>query len=194
MLALMCLLVVTSGRAAEGQEATPQPVEATPARPANNPLGLDALVAVRSRDPLGFALAVQRGGEVHVYDALSPAGADPDEDEEAAPTARQLLAVVDAAPFVRAPERTLDHLATLAAGRDPDIAPAAMMSAATIARALTFHALQRREVDPESLTPARDRFAELAADESARGDLRGLAAATAESLLHLQADPEAAAE
>lgn len=208
-LVFMCLItavwVFTGGSPASGQDTPTASPDGeggtdTAAPAADNPRGLDALVAVRSGDPLERAVAVQRGGEAHVYELLHverDGDEDSDEDtdeDEAAPTARQQLAIVTAAPFVRAPEQTLLGLATYAAGRDPDIAPAAMASAATIARTLTFHALQDREVDPTSLTPARERFTALAADESVRGDLRGLAAVAAEALGHLQADPEAPSE
>ncbi len=86
----------------------------------------------------------------------------------------QLLAV-RGAPYLEEPELALEPLAELAAGSDPWLAPAAARACWRIARDLNVDELERRERDASILEGARGFLRELAEDERARGDLRGLA-------------------
>lgn len=124
----------------------------------------DPFVAVADADPMELARVVDRLGDGAVLARLAA---------ERAPAVR--LAATRAAPFLDAPEHALEPLSRLAAGRDPRLAPAAARAALTIARALDLDALSLREFDPAALAPARERFAALAADASARADLRAVA-------------------
>ncbi|MCZ7678953.1 MAG: hypothetical protein M5U28_09450 [Sandaracinaceae bacterium] len=75
----------------------------------------------------------------------------------------------------------------VAAGRDPRLAPEAARSALAIATSLRADDLARREVDPAVLAPARASLAALAADATARSDLRVAAAMAVERLEHAAA-------
>lgn len=121
----------------------------------------DPFEAVVTADPMELARVVDRLGDGAVIARLG----------EEKPRAVR-LAAARATPFLREPERALEALAVVAAGRDPLLAPAAAHAALTITRALDPDELARREVDPASLIGARDRLAALAQDESARPDLR----------------------
>lgn len=124
----------------------------------------DPFLAATTSDPLELARVVDRAGDDAVLARLVTG----------TPAAAQ-LAAVRAAPGMRGPERALEALATIARGRDPDLAPAAARAMLEIARALDPQALDAREVMREELSPARAAIAELALDETARADLRRVA-------------------
>lgn len=130
----------------------------------------DPLAAVGDSDPMALARVIDRLGDDAVLDRLG--------DDTPYPTR---LAAIRSAPFMVGPELALGGLASIAAGRHPHLAPAAAQSALTIARDLDGHSLARREVPPETLADAARRFDALAADESARADLRVVA-----SMIHAQ--------
>jgi hypothetical protein len=131
----------------------------------------DPLISVRGSDPLEMARRVQRMGDSAVLTRLQ-------KDRSVAVQ----LAAIRGARWMRAPESALGRLATLASGRDPDLAPAAVRACWRIARRLDPVALQRREVNLAALRPARQRLAALAEDASARGDIRRMAAFAADAL------------
>jgi hypothetical protein len=147
-----------AGPSASAQEraAAPAPLEAT-----------------LTADPLDVARVVARIGDDAVLEALA----------SDAPARR--LAGVRAATFLGAPEAALPALVGLAAGRDPDLAPAASIALLDIARALTPEGLARRESDAAALVPARDAARRLAADATARADVRRAAALAAGALAAL---------
>lgn len=130
--------------------------------------------AAAGSDPMELARVVDRIGDDRVIALLG--------DET--PAAVQLGAV-RAATQLRAPERALEALARIAAGRDPDLAPAAAMSILEIARALDPQALDARETMRDELTPARAALAPLAADQTARADLRRIAGMAEDALAAL---------
>jgi hypothetical protein len=121
----------------------------------------DPLLAAPGGDPLELARVVDRIGDRAVLDRLA---ADRPADVR--------LAALRAAPAMRAPESALGALAEIAGGRDPDLAPAAMLSVLTIARALDPLELDAREVLRADLAPARRAIGAIAADATARADLR----------------------
>lgn len=92
------------------------------------------------------------------------------------------IAAIRATPYLAYPERALERLAALAAGRDPDLAPAAAIAALEIAEHLTPDDLMRREVEPASLRDARRALRRLADDHTARADIRAVAARAAAQL------------
>jgi hypothetical protein len=132
---------------------------------------IDPLLAVHDADPLRLAQAVDRLGDDGVLDRLA----------EAHPHAVRRLAV-SGCRFLYAPERALPVLASLAAGRDPDLAPAAMRTILAIARGLDRAGLDAREHDGDELPRTREILTALAEDDTARPDLRR-AAETALALL-----------
>jgi hypothetical protein len=138
--------------------------------------GPDPLMRVPSTDPLELARVVDREGDGAVLRRL----------EDGTMIAVLAVAVV-AAPEMRAPETSLERLAELARGRDPDLAPRAAASALTIARALRPEDLDARECDRASLGPARASLEALAADATARADLRRAASLAAAALADLGA-------
>lgn len=83
--------------------------------------------------------------------------------------------------------RALRPLAPVAAGDDPDLAPAAAAAAWRIARDLELDLLLADEVDVEALRAGASAWSAIAADESARADLRQLAAFVADALSELGA-------
>ncbi len=90
------------------------------------------------------------------------------------------LGAIRATRWLAEPERALRTLAAMAAGDDPDLAPAAARAAAQIAERLRHDDLRAREADFGLLAHAP--WAQLAADESARADLRAIAERVAQSL------------
>lgn len=127
-------------------------------------------------DPMELARLVDRYGDDAVIERLA--------DDR--PRIVRLYAI-RAAPYMRWPERALDRLAQLAAGRDPDLAPAAARSALAIAESLTIDELARREVDPSSLGDARTALRAVADDRTARADIRAVCARAAAALERLRA-------
>lgn len=81
---------------------------------------------------------------------------------------------IRAAGWVDAPEVVLKRLGEIAAGDDPVRAPAAASAGARLR--LDPLDVEAREVLPDALREAREPWARLEADESARADLRRLAA------------------
>lgn len=147
----------------------PQGVSAQ-VRAAAAPALLDATLTA---DPLDVARLVARVGDDVVLAALA----------REAPARR--LAAVRASVFLAAPEAALPALVALAAGRDPDLAPAAAASLLEVSRALTPDGLARGESDAAALAPARDAARRLAADATARPDVRRAAALAAGALAAL---------
>jgi len=145
--------------------------------------GPDALVAARSADPLTLAPIVARLGDSAVLARLA----------EGQPTEVQ-LAAIHASRTLLAPEAALGLLATHAAGRDPDLAPAAARAALDISRALDARDLDAREVAPAALDEARATLASLGADETARPDLRRAALLSVDALAGLWPAPPASTE
>lgn len=148
---------------------------------------VDPLVAIGSSDPVALARIVERLGD----DAVLARLAAEDAEDADGVSADARLAAIRASVALRAPERALDPLAAIAAGRDPDLAPAAAYSILVIARALDPRDLDAREVMRAELAPALAAIARLAADETARPDLRRAAAIAAELLGHLGIAPPA---
>lgn len=132
---------------------------------------VDPLLAVHDADPLTVEQVVRRLGDDAVMARLGSEH----------PLALRRMAV-DACRSLRAPERALPVLAELAAGRDPDLSPAAMRAILHIARALGRADLDAREHDGDELPRTRTTLGALAVDASARLDLRR-AAETALALL-----------
>jgi hypothetical protein len=128
---------------------------------AQEPTAPDPLLAVHDTDPLELARVVDRIGDRAVLARLAPE----------TPIAVRALAIV-AAPRLHAPEDALASLATIAAGRDPDLAPRAAASLLAIARELDERALDARERDRAELAPARVELATLMADETVRPDVQ----------------------
>lgn len=132
------------------------------------------LVAIQDADPLELARVTAALGDLVLLDLLA----------ETQP-ADVRLAATRSTPWMRAPELSLEALAQLAKGSDPDLAPAAMLAAHRIATSLDADAIVARESEPEALSKAATRFEELSADESARADLRQLARFTAATIRDL---------
>jgi hypothetical protein len=133
---------------------------------------VDPLLAAATSDPLELARVVDRLGDPAILARIT------------APDVRAdvRLAAIRAAPALCEPERVLEHLAALAAGRDPDLAPAAGLALLQIARRIDPRALDAREVMRSELSPARAALARLAGDPSARADLRRAAALADDAL------------
>lgn len=159
-LALACLVGLRCG----AEQASAQ---SRPAAPST------LLASTLTADPLDVARVVARLGDDAVLDALA----------RDAPAQR--LAAARAAAFLGAPEAALPGLVALAAGRDPDLAPAAAMALLDITRALTPDALARRESDAAALVAPREAARRLAADATARPDIRRAAALSAGALAAL---------
>lgn len=126
--------------------------------------GVEPFLANPTSDPLELARLVSRMGDESVLPRLS--------DES--PVDVKLIAI-RAAPHLEGPERALEALASIAQGRDPDLAPAAAHSLLVIIHALDPQALDAREVMRDELTPAWAALSHLEADETARGDIRRVA-------------------
>ncbi len=128
----------------------------------------DPLLAVGA-DPSELARVAARLGDDAILERLGPER----------PLAVR-LAAVRACPFLVGPEAALEALAELAAGRHPRLAPAAAASLLAIADATGAAELSRREASvPDAALEALDR---LAADETARPDLRAVGAHVAAQL------------
>ncbi len=133
------------------------PVHAQP-RPA------DPLALVQSSDPLELARVVDRLGDPAVLARLGTAESPID--------VAVTLAAVRACPWLHAPELALPRLVELAAGRDPDLAPAATLAVVRIAERLSRPELESREASDEPLRAAMTGLTALAEDTTARADLR----------------------
>lgn len=97
------------------------------------------------------------------------------------------LRAIQHAPELEIAPLALPTLAPVAASDDPILAPAAASAAWRIARALDLDALHAEELDLGPLRDARAGYLALANDESARPDLRQLAAFVADALAQLDA-------
>ncbi len=146
-------------------------VVALPARAQDDPLS-----EVTSTDPLELARAVSRMGDTAVLQQL---GAEVDVGAR--------LSAIRATPWLHAPEEALAPLADLARGRDPDLAPAAALSALTIARRLDADDLSAREVDGAILEAAIEAFRGIGDDEGCRRDIRRAGFLIADRLVSLRA-------
>jgi hypothetical protein len=135
----------------------------------------DPFVAVADANPLALGRVVDRLGDGEVVSRL-------DLDE---PPMVQ-LAAARAARFMREPELALAPLAVLAAGRDPHVAPVAARAVHAIAVMLDASALVARERSAADLAPALDVLTTLANDETARPDIRRLAALAVDQLRALR--------
>jgi hypothetical protein len=82
------------------------------------------------------------------------------------------LSAVRSTPYLLNPELALVPLAQMAAGRDPDLAPAAARRALRIAQALALEDLATRELSPTSLQEAKRLLSAIANESSARPDVR----------------------
>jgi hypothetical protein len=131
--------------------------------------------AVPSQDPLELARVVDRLGDGAVIERL------------AADTAPGVcLSAIRAARFMHAPERALERLAEIGKGRDPVLAPAAMLAVWRIARSLRPDEILARESDPAIVERAIEHLRTLAADELARRDLVRLATLSIDALRALR--------
>ena len=135
------------------------------------PAGKDALRAAADNDDLSLARVAARLGDDVVLDALA---------EASDPVAQ--WAAIRAAPHLLDKEQTLLPLTTIAASRDPELAPLAAWEMVRIAQDLVREGLDLREVSPRSLGPARAAMVALGGDATARPDIR-LYAETAAHLL-----------
>lgn len=131
----------------------------------------DALAVGVDPDPMELARVVRRVGDDSVLGRLEGS-----------------LTAVRAAPQLPAPELALPALVTHAAGRDPWLAPAAMQSILEITEDLDAHGLGRREADAPALAAEAERLSAIAADETARADLRVAATLAAGRLRALVGD------
>lgn len=135
---------------------------------------VDPLLAVHDTDPLELARVVDRIGDAAILARLAPE----------TPIAVRALAVA-ATSRMHAPEDALVPLAQIATGRDPDLAPRAAFALLTISRSLDARSLDARERTRSDFTPARTTLTALAADETARTDLRRAAQLVAAALADL---------
>lgn len=131
----------------------------------------DPFVAVADADPLELARVARRFGDRAVLERLAVGR----------PVVVQ-LAAARAAPSLRVPEASLPRLVELAGGRDSLLAPAAALSILRIVTDLTPDAVAAHEISLSELAAVRAGLAELAADESARADIRRASAIAAELL------------
>jgi len=130
-----------------------------------------ALLAVTDSNPLELARVAHRVGDEAVLALLEPTR----------PADVRLLAA-RTSPWLDEPERALVLLAELAASRDSDLAPTATRAALQIARGLDAPTLERREIAPSELLPARAALRAAAERSWVRPDLRLLAVAAAAQL------------
>jgi hypothetical protein len=136
------------------------------------PLARDGLRAGADADEVGLARIVARsGGDDVVIAALSDSN-DP----------LAQFAAVRATPFMVDKDQALLPLASLAASRDPELAPLAAWKLVRVTQALMREGLGTREVTARSLAPARATLLALVADASARSDIRLYAGQAAQLL------------
>lgn len=143
------------------------------------PLAVDPLVQVAAGDPLELGRFVQNHGDAYVLARL----------DATLPTDTRLAAVT-ATPWLAEPEQALEPLTKMASGSDPHLAPGAAWAAHRIAADLDPFSLARREVLLSSLSAPIRRLRALAQDDSARRDVRRVAAFAADALARLGPDGE----
>lgn len=148
-------------------------VRASAAPPTN-----ETLHAAADADDLALARVAARVGDDVVLAALSDT-----RDPLAQWTA------IRAAPFIVDKEQALLPLATIAASRDPELAPLAAWKLQRVTQDLVRERLDHREVTARSLAPTRAALTALAADATARSDIR-LYAGYAAHLLGSMGVPE----
>lgn len=134
--------------------------------------------AVDDADLLDLARLADRRGDGAVLATIA--------DETA--TVRARLRAIRAASFLDAPELALEPLARVAHGRDPQLAPAAAVVVYRIADRLSAPAVEANET-VASLESAAETLALVRDDESARPDLRRLAAFAVASIEALSRPP-----
>lgn len=127
----------------------------------------DPLALVVSSDPLELARMVDRLGDDAVLARLGAMGVATGTLDPAI-----VIAALRACPWLHAPEEALPRLAEIAAGHDPDLAPAAMVAIVRIADGLTRDGLDAREASDDPIRAALAPLEAIASDESARHDLR----------------------
>lgn len=117
-------------------------------------------------DPFVLAQLAERDGDAVILERLG----------STTPLVQRLLAI-RVAPLLEVPELAIVRLAELAAGVDPDEAPAAGYALLQIVRRLGLEPwrLSTYEVMAVDLVPARAPLTRLAEDTLARGDLRRIA-------------------
>jgi hypothetical protein len=135
------------------------------------PLGSDALRGAADADEVQLSRIAARVGDDGVLSALSVTS-----------DALAQLAAIRATPYLTDKEQSLLPLATIAASRDPELAPLAAWKVLRVTQALVREGLALREVVPSSLAPARAALIALAADETARSDIRSCAGQAAHLL------------
>jgi hypothetical protein len=135
------------------------------------PVGSEALRAAADADEVQLSRVAARVGDDGVLAALSSSS-----------DALVQLAAIRATPYLTDKEQALLPLATIAASRDPELAPLAAWKVLRVAQALVREGLGLREVMPRALAPARAALSALAADETARSDIRSCAGQAAHLL------------
>ncbi len=95
------------------------------------------------------------------------------------------LRAIRATSDLAEPEYALAPLVAIGIGRDPMLAPAAMLAVRRITEGLSLDALTLREFDPSELDAVREQLLEAADQDRIRPDLRRLAAESAEHLRQL---------
>jgi hypothetical protein len=120
-----------------------------------------ALNRALDADELELAALVARLGDDAVLDALA-------QEKDSA----LRLAALRATPYLHSPELALSPLASLAASRDPDLAPAAARRVRAIAQALALEDGATRELSPPAFRVAEQRLAQLATAAEVRPDIR----------------------
>jgi hypothetical protein len=177
--ALCALLPIPALAAPHKPPPKPAPTAAPPALPVDPAeQAAKALLAIVDADPLELNRVVQRFGDGAILELLAPP----------TPILTQ-LAAVRASPWLRAPERALGALTELAAGRDPELAPAAARAALEIARQLDGASLARRECAPDELLDVLVRLQAIGARETVAPHVRAYAWAAAEQLIAAGVSP-----
>lgn len=128
----------------------------------------DPLASIVDADPMALARAVDRIGDAEVLARL-----------EASRPRSVRVAAMRATPFMDGPEAAFATLAELAGGRDPWLAPEAARALLEATEGLGVDGLARREANLEALARVSEALEAVAADETARDDVRaacGLAA------------------
>lgn len=137
----------------------------------------DPLALVVSSDPLDLARVVDRLGDDAVRARLGAVGVATSTLDPAI-----VIAALRAAPWLHAPEEALPRLVEIAAGHDPDLAPAAMLAISRIAERLTRADLDAREADDATLRAVLAPLASMGEAATVRPDLRAAALRAREAL------------
>lgn len=124
-----------------------------------------AVLGAASASHLDESIGARRAGDPAVLATLT--------SPETTRAAR--LEAIRRARFLRMPELALAPLAALAAGRDPQLAPEAVLIAHIIATELDPLTLEAHEVALRDLAPARAALGALGRDRTARPDIAALA-------------------